>query len=124
MAATYWQPDSEWLTPQQKLTLAVPALVKPRREQFLGLWLDRLMALSSNPSEALAQQQLMSEAERLSDQWYSLRLSQQSPTSLVPLTAHQCESLMSLMSRVQWLRPGQQVEPPTQTLAEVIAMLD
>lgn len=124
MAATYWQPQSNHLTAQQLLTLAVPALVKPQQSQFLPLWQKRMLALVvANPLAAALVRGQMAADEQTSDQWLNLE-DEELPVTVVASSITESDAAMDLMARIDWDKPGAQVEPPTQTLAEIKAVLD
>src|SRR6186713_3321182 len=121
MAATYWAPQGEELNQQQALVLAVPALVRPKPPEHWRLWRARMeaMVLADQPGAAamLAQARAV---EKTLDLWLIVR-NDPLPEAWRGLTG--CESTQHLRRMIDWDRPGVQVEPPTQTLLQILAVL-
>jgi hypothetical protein len=121
MAATYWMPQGEELSPDQALVLAVPALARPKPEEHWSLWRTRMeaMVLADQPGAALmvAQAPLV---EKTLDLWLIVR-NDPLPEAWRGLTG--CESTQHLRRMIEWDRLSVQVEPPTQTLLQILAVL-
>lgn len=121
MAATYWIPQGEELTPDQALVLAVPALARPKPLEHWSLWRERMeaMVLADQPGAALMLAQARA-VEKTLDLWVIVR-NDPLPEAWRGLTG--CESTQHLRRMIDWERPGEQVEPPTQTLLQLLAVL-
>lgn len=121
MAATYWMPHSEELSPAQALVLAVPALARPDPEEHWALWRARMeaMVLADLVGAAVMLAQARA-VEKTLDLWLIAR-NDPLPEAWRGLTG--CESTQHLRRMIDWEMLGEQVEPPTQTLLQILAVL-
>lgn len=122
MAATYWKPDSPRLTPAQALMLSVPALLKPAQERYLVLLTAKMALLVlADPITASVVRAQIAGLEKMSDQWLAV---DDEPLSDLPEALTNSESMQNLRALIEWRLPGSQIEPPAQTLPEVLSLLD
>lgn len=122
MAATYWAPHGRELTQAAALMLAVPAMAKPTQADHWRLWRAKMQALVlADPVGASQMLALARLDEKTLDLWWICKNEELPQEAWVGLIG--CESTQHLRRMIEWEQPGEQVEPPVQTLLEILVLL-